>query len=234
MSGMDTPSIHNWTNKSRSDTQGDYRQVPTTLTELLLERLAPFLTPDVDPNGDHTNFVSALAAPAEQLFGLLWDQNDPDDPDYVPGWSPLFDVDLCPEQFLPFLGQMVGVPSSALQGLSDSNQRQLIRAEAGQSRGTPGAILSAAQRHLAPGAFIVLQERLNGLTDAVDAYAAVLGFRTADLLTTEQDLINAVEAVKPGGIQIVYVSTAGFTWNEALHTFAADTFSFNAAFATQP
>ena len=201
------------------------------LLPVLLDRLAPWLTSATDPTGDHAALLTAKAAMGQQLWGLVMDQgDDPDDPAWVPGWGALFDVDICPTQYLPFLAQIVGVQIPT--GTSDPDARAIIRAEQGMQRGTLATIKAAAVRNLTTS-FLVVKER-TAADGTTDAYHVVIGFNPADLATTEQALINAVEAVKPGGIQITYVQSAGYTWDEAMNTWSADTFTWAAAFATQP
>jgi hypothetical protein len=175
-------------------------------------------------------YLDAIGAMLSPLHDLVTDQGFDGDLGYVPGYGQIFDPVTCPTEQLGYLAQFVGVSIPA--GMSDSDARALIRAEQGMQRGSPGAIIAAAQRFLTTS-FVVLQER-TAADGTPDAYHAVVGFRPADLLTTEADLIKAVEAVKPGGIQITYVASAGYTWNEAINTWSADTFTWNAAFATQP
>jgi hypothetical protein len=47
-------------------------------------------------------------------------------------------------------------------------------------------------------------------------------------------LIDAVNAVKPGGVQWTLVQTDAFTWSEAIHDWSADTMTWNATASTQP
>lgn len=203
---------------------------PTTLTPVALDRLAPWLTPATDPTGDHATYISALAAMGEQVWQLVMDYGDPDDPDYTPGWGALFDVDLVPTQFIPFLAQFVGVQIPA--GTDDATARQMVRAEQGFQRGTVAAMTNAALRNLTTD-FLVFQQR-TALDGSEDAWSIVLGYRTADLLTTAQDLMNAVLAVKPAGIIINFVGSTGFLWDEAINDFSTDTGDWPFYFANQP
>jgi hypothetical protein len=47
-------------------------------------------------------------------------------------------------------------------------------------------------------------------------------------------LQNAVLAVKPAGIVANFVWTDAFIYSEAIHTFSADTMSYDATASTQP
>src|SRR5579884_1008331 len=107
---------------------------------MLLEQMQPWSSPD------HDTYLTALGAMFEQITQLSMDYGNDGDPDYVPGWGALLDVDLCPTEFLPYLAQFNGtvVPS----GADDATARAIIRAEAGMQRGTPAAMKAAALRNL--------------------------------------------------------------------------------------
>jgi hypothetical protein len=153
---------------------------------------------------------------------------------YAAGWSVLFDVDAVPPMDLPFLGQFVGV--RVPDGADDATARALIKAEAGRSRGTAASIVSRVQGVLTGTKTVILRER-TAADGSPDAYHIVIG-----TLTSESPAVAVIKAavetasggVKPAGIQITYVISDGFTFSEAIHTFSADTFSFDASLGTQP
>jgi P2-related tail formation protein len=173
-------------------------------------------------NPDFLLFLQCLGAMFDPVYSIVMDQNtggnwdtDPYFDGITPGWSILFSVNNCPTAFLPYLAQFVGV--SLPFGVSDATARSLIQAEAGQQRGTLASITAAAQRNLVPGAFLEIYERTG--PSGPNAYEMMLYALTVGLLTDSADLIAAVEAVKPAGIQITYVITAGWTWSEATGTW---------------
>src|SRR6185437_13628378 len=152
-----------------------------SLADTLLDRLAPWLTPATDPFGDHANFLTAVGAMSQPWWSIIMDQgDDPDDPSWVPGYS-LFDVDTCPFAYLAFLGQLVGVPPSALIGADDATARSIIRNEAGQKRGTPAAIVAAAQRFLSGTQSCALRER-TAASGSADAYHFLLIVRPEEIV----------------------------------------------------
>jgi hypothetical protein len=169
-----------------------------TFTGLLEERLAPFLTLDVDPEGAHQILLDAKAAMFEQLFALVWDQGDPDDPDYAAGWTSLFDVDACLLGYLPFLGQVVGVPPAALVGADDATARQIIRAEQGMQRGTLATVIAATQRFLTGTQSVAVEER-TAADGTPDAYHFIVVVRPEEIIDLA-GLTAAVNAVKPAGV----------------------------------
>lgn len=78
-----------------------------------------------------------------------------------PGWSVLLDVDRCPDDYLPWLGQLVGVRFDST--LTDPGQRRTaIRTRSGFARGSVGAIRSAAQRYLTGTQRVDIAERDTG------------------------------------------------------------------------
>lgn len=187
---------------------------PPQFSDLLTDRLAPWLTSATDPFGDHAKFLTAVAAAAQPFYSLIADAgDDPDDPSWVPGWGALFDVDNCPFQYLPFLGQLVGVPPAALIGADDATARSIIRNEAGQKRGTPAAITSAAQRFLTGTQSVDLLERVKSDGTTPDAYSFVLIVRASEVIDATQ-LVAAVNAVKPAGLVWTLIQSTEWTLAE--------------------
>jgi hypothetical protein len=177
-------------------------------------------------------FLNAVGTMFDPLMATIQDQGiDGIDADYVPGYGSLFDIDRCPPASLPYLGQFVGVRVPT--GMSATDARQLIKAEAGINRGTPASIMSAVQRFLTGSKTVVLQERLNGQTGAADAYQLTIGMLSGEVGSLDQ-IKAAVNAVKPAGIVVTYQVIAGWTHNTSIHAHDVDTFSHNAALTTQP
>lgn len=83
------------------------------------------------------------------------------------------------------------------------------------------------------GAFLFLRERWNGTSSVADPYHLTIGYR-ADEVTDANALKAAVNAIKPAGIIVDYLETNGYSWSEALHTWSADTFTWQDAATTQP
>lgn len=203
----------------------------TTFTGSLLEDLGPFVTPETDPTGDHETYLSALAAMFEEMYGLVIDQNFPDDPDWIPGWSVPFDPDACATKFLPYLAQFNGTDIPA--GSDDATARAIIFAESGMVRGTAETMMAAAKRHMTGTQTLAFLER-TAADGSADAYHVLLGYLMGEV-ADPAGLIAAVEAVKPGGIQVTYSAiAAGYTWNAAIHKWSADAFPWAAALYTQP
>lgn len=206
---------------------------PPQFLPLLQDRLAPWLTEETDPYGDHANFLQAVAAMAQPLYGLVADSgDDPDDPSWVPGWGSLFDIDIAPFQYLQYLAQLVGVPASSFVGADDATARQIIRAEQGQQRGTAGAVISAAQRFLSGTQSVFLQER-TAANGTADPYHFILQVKPSQVIDATQ-LTAAVNAVKPAGVQWTLLQLDAFTWSSAIHDWSVDTMTWNQTANTQP
>lgn len=160
----------------------------------------------------------------DPVSALVIETGDPDDPvNYVPGWSTLLNPSTCPTEFLPYLAQFVG--AAVAPNTPDAQARSTIFNLPAQHRGTVGAIIMAAQSQLIGLQQVYVLERQNALGQP-DAYHAVVLFYTSQLASSEANLIEAVEAVKPAGIQISYEAITGYTWNLAQNTWNADTMTW--------
>lgn len=138
-----------------------------------------------------------------------------------PGWSQVVDPIRCPTAILPWLGQFVGVSVDA--SLSDTAQRNQIRAEAGFARGTVASLMSIARRYLAGNGTVHLVERDQGdpyrlsmtvfqqqivgmsysaLSANYSTYAALgAAFPTYAQFSYSADELNlALQAAKPAGL----------------------------------
>jgi P2-related tail formation protein len=204
-----------------TDTEGGF-------TSQIEDAMAPWLA--YDTNGSLEAYIDALGSMFEQVFSIVADQGFPGDPNYVPGWSTLLDPNNCPTWALPYLAQFVGV--TVPPGTDDTTARSLIKAEAGLQRGTAAAIITAAQRNLIGTQTVSLVERV-AVNGSADPYFFQLTVRPEELISASA-LTQAVNNVKPAGVQWTLVITDAFTWNQAIHTFAADTMSFAATASTQP
>jgi hypothetical protein len=144
-------------------------------------------------------YCGALGAMFQPVDSVARDTDD------GPGWSAVVDLNRCPDAWLPWLGQLVGV--TVPPGQDAATQRAWIARTDGFRRGTVDALRAASQLHLTDSRTVFFTERLGG-----DAY--VLGVRT---LTTEtpdpyQTLADII-AQKPGGIVLDYGVVAGPTYD---------------------
>lgn len=127
-------------------------QAPDTLT--LYNRLG--WAKDEDTSGQLLDWLSGIGEMVQGLDSLFVDQID-NEGNYYPGPSQLLDINRCPTNMLAWLGQFVGVRVDPTQ--RDDQQRYSILAEAGFKRGTPGAILAAANQYVRAGSTASIAER---------------------------------------------------------------------------
>lgn len=162
------------------------------LVQKVYDSLGPWAR--ADESGDLLDYVRALITPLTTVDDLVRDT------DTHVGWGSLMDVDVAPSWILSWLAQFVGV--STIAGLSDADQRTRIKDTAGFRRGTPAAIILAAQQHLTGGRRVELYERDGGIW--------VFRLRTYLTETPDSALVRAaVEALKPAGLVLNYEVQAG-------------------------
>lgn len=165
---------------------------------LLYDALAPLAGVDGDNDWHLAHYCAAIGEMFQSVADVARDTED------GPGWSAVVDLTRCPDTWLPWLAQFVGV--SIPTGTTPNAAEKAIAARLGFQRGTPAAIRAAAQATLTGTGTVVFQERLGG-----DAYA--LGVYT---LTTETPDVAKTRAAilsqKPGGITLDYSAGAGNTY----------------------
>lgn len=167
----------------------------------LYESLAPIAHRDEDTGWHLLIYCAALGAMRQELSDLVADTDD------GPSWSPLLDVERCPADLLPFLAKFVGV--RLVEGEDEDSARDRVRTPAGFLRGTPAALVAAAQRTLTGTKTVVLLERDEG-----DAYALIVITRTGE--TPDADATNRdLRAAKPVGLLLTHVVAPAQLWNEA-------------------
>lgn len=180
----------------------------THVGERLYRAVQPWAEPyDADNDYQTAEFLHAIAAMFDPVAELVRDRDD------MPGWAILFDPDLCPLIFLPFLGRLVGVDLSGGK-LTEAEMRRAIRERSGFKRGTPDAIRSAARQQLTGTQYVSLLERNGGP-----------GHFTVTVLASEvvdSDLLfAAVMEQKPAGLTFDIVEAAGVTIDEGTLTIDA-------------
>lgn len=174
-------------------------------TEKIYAALAPLAREDEAlgwPLLTYLNSIGRMEQPIEDLIR---------DTDEGPGWSALVDVDRAPAEALGWLAQFVGVTVRA--GLSESEQRELIRAVVGFNRGTLASILSAMQPHLTGNKTIIVRERDGS------AYRLTIITRT-DETPDSGAVLDAILSQKPAGIKLTYTVLAGQDWTELVGSHA--------------
>lgn len=133
-----------------------------------------------------------------------------------PGWSGVMDLQRCPDDWLPWLAQFVGVVIPG--GLSPEQAREWITSADGFARGTPDALRGAAAATLTGSKAVVLRERY-------PASAYQLQVITYEAETPDPALTARVLAAqKPAGIALDYQTQPGAdyqSWKSAYPTYTA-------------
>jgi Phage tail protein (Tail_P2_I) len=115
---------------------------PYTATSIigqrLSEQLAPILTPDL------ARLFDSIGAIAEPLMSVLEETGLDGEAGYVPAYGKIFTATTCPAQYLPFLGNFLGV--SIPVGASEAEARAIVKAESGLERGTEASMKAAIER----------------------------------------------------------------------------------------
>lgn len=173
-----------------------------------------------DLTGVLLRWLSGIGQMLQGLDSLTRDSYDLDG-DVAPGWSQVLDINRAPSVALPWLGQFVGARFSTT--LRDDQQRYIIEHAPGWARGTPAAILAAADMYLLPGFEATLLERdtspyhltidipTAGVRGDATCRSIALGFATcadlaaafatcADVWATTAEIEAAVLAAIPAGL----------------------------------
>lgn len=169
----------------------------------IYDQLEPIAWDDVNQEWALATYVGALDPMFQEIDDYASDGDDGE-----PGWSILLDLNRCPTKALPFMGQFVGVQLTP--GLTDAQMRARIAAHPGFGRGTPSAIIAAAQAHLTGTGDVLMTERYTG-----DPYKLYVATRTSQTPNSTQTLAD-IMAAKPAGIILTYETIAGQTFQELL------------------
>lgn len=151
------------------------------------------------------------------MFQLVEDLSR--DTDDGPGWSAALDVDRAPEAALPWLAQFVGVRIPL--GLDEAQQRARIRSTDGFRRGTPAALVGAAQQYLTGSKTVIFRERDGG------AYKLKVWTRTSETPDSAKVLAALLEQ-KPAGITLTYAAIADWIYDDISSSFG----SYSAIYTT--
>ena len=136
------------------------RPVVSDIAERMYEGLTPLAFDDHLNNYALLHFCEAFIGKLQQVEDIVRDDQTID----APGWSILLDIDRCPYEALPWLGQFVGVTTpEKLPGETDEEHearvREYIRTTGGFDRGTPASIIGAVQQFLSGDKEVILTER---------------------------------------------------------------------------
>jgi hypothetical protein len=133
------------------------------------------------------------------------------DTDTHVGWGVVMDADDTPMDWLGWLAQFGGVRLKT--GLSDAAQRARVKSTDGMNRGTPSAIVGAAQQSLTAPKTVYLVERHGS------AYRLTVTTVAAQTPSAAQVIADLMEQ-KPAGIVMVHAMTTGANYNALRDTHA--------------
>ena len=170
----------------------------------IYDSLEPLTYDEDNQNYALANFVAALGGMFQVIDDYARDQIV--NGEVAPGWSQLLDINRCPSEALGFLGQFVGVPLQA--GLSDAAQRDRITGTAGFRRGSPGAIVAAAQQYLTGSQTVIVRERDPAASPSYPAYGLTVITYTSET-PDPSEVLAALMDQKPAGIILNYQTHTG-------------------------
>lgn len=136
---------------------------PGTFAARLYLALAPLAQWDDDNGWALLILCNALGLMYQPVEDLVRDT------DAGPGFSELLDINRSPDSMLPWLAQLVGV--RLLPGSTPAEQRTRILSTDGFRRGTPAAMIGAAQATLTGSKRVDFRERSGGPLPAPQTYA---------------------------------------------------------------
>lgn len=188
------------------------RPVVSVTAERLYEALGPMQDQD-DVNGwVLLHFCDALTRDAADVEALVAET------DTQAGWGPLLDPTTCPVKALPFLAMFSG--AVVTPQLSETQIRALIKSSPAQARGTPAAIVGAAQLWLTGTKFVGLTERAGG-----DAYAVTVTVYESEVIDVTQ-ITAAVKAAMPAGLNLTFTVSPGWTIAQMETALAANNVAY--------
>lgn len=191
------------------------RPVVTAVAEELYDSLGPWREVDGEETGwSLLLFCDAVAHDLQGMITVIRDQDD------RPGWAIAVDPNLAPAEYLPWLGQFVGVKVDTYRTVE--GQRSDVAARGGFARGSLGAVRRAAQTELQGTQFVDIDERdtspyhltvtfyrgeVKGrhYADVNTTYATYADLNAAfptyaDWTASAQNVIDALQAAKPAGL----------------------------------
>lgn len=188
---------------------------PDAFAGRLYDMLAPLAQQDPVAGWSLLILCNAIGVPYELVED--WVRDTPDGP----GWSLLMDVDRCPPEALPWLGQFAGVRIPV--GLGDADARKWVASTDGFKRGTASALVGAVRATLTGAGAVVFRERDGasmGHPTAPD-YAYCLTVITYESQTPDPEATRrALLAQKPGGIVLDYRLATGQDYQSVRDRFA--------------
>jgi hypothetical protein len=161
--------------------------------------LGPWARRDtLDARWDVLTVVESWAGQLQVVEDIIRDTDD------GPGYSSIVDADRAPEEWIPWGMQFSGVRARA--GLDTDTQRARWKSTDGFRRGTPGAIVGAAQQYLIGTKTVYLVERHGSRYRYTVTTVAAETPNPAAVLA-------ALKEQKPYGFVMAHAMTTGVNYN---------------------
>ena len=146
----------------------------------------------------------------------------------APGWSQLVDINRCPPEALPWLGQFTGARFPP--GLTEDQQRQWVIDAPQWQRGTLSSYQSVAQPYLTGNQTLIIYERYDPANPTVDSPYDITIYTYAPETTDSVALEAALQANTPAGITLHYAALTGQTYqnvktHNATYTIVRSTYA---------
>lgn len=183
------------------------RPVVSATAEDLYASLGAYTAGDEDQGWDLLNACEALCSAFVEPVAELVQERDG-----RVAWEILFDLELAPLAYLPYLAQFVGVTLTS--NMSEAEMRAAIQLPEGFRRGTVDAMMQAIQRTLTGSKHVSFQQRFGG-----SAWALAVRTQTSET-PSEAATEAAIISQKPIGIVLDYASIAGATYAEVDAAYA--------------
>lgn len=179
----------------------------TVTGQELYDAIAPVVTSDVAGYDDSDNgFVAAILCAAiatmvDPVSDVVRDQTDG-----TPGWAILFQPDIVPAQWLPWVAQFAGDSAAVIQASTVAAQRALVANPLNFNRGRPSTITQAAQTQLTGAKEVLLLWQPSGVPFTLEIIT--LTSQTPSV----PNLIAAVSSVLPAWLLTTYAQVTGGTY----------------------
>jgi hypothetical protein len=208
------------------------------LADDVYEEVSPLAYRDEADGWPLLHFIQAVGATVADIEDVVYDTDD------GPGWSAAVDLDRAPARLLSWLAQLNGtVPRT---DLTDTAYRTHIREAGAQKRGTPGAMIAAAQAQLTGSKSVRLLER------DTSPYHLTVVVRPSEVPRTDRDrtwdevegtwdvtegawddlttiVRDAVLAQKPAGLVLTFLMSDSPLIDEGSRTIDAATATIDSA-----
>jgi hypothetical protein len=182
------------------------RPTVQSITEDLYSRLGPWAARDTfDAEWPLLDVAEAIGQQLQPVEDIIRDT------DTHVGWGVVMDVDEAPSDWLGWLAQFGGVRLK--NGLTDLAQRARVKSTDGMNRGTPSAVVGAAQQTLTGTKTVYLVERHGS------AYRLTVTTIATETPSAAQVIADLIEQ-KPAGIVLAHAMTTGSNYNALRDTHA--------------